>query len=238
MSGNEPSDGLRVRIPSERLSEPDSSIAGGQCPSHPARQAESSEECPRNDDLQHRRRDRYAFLPPSSSTLIPSDPAFVDRADVKEYVGYPPPQAVYWILTSCLKELMGKGLVREFALLRWRLVPVGTSKDEDREHKVCYSIKRLADKCYVSCSFWPAREWTEWRRVTTSPDDFFGVSRSSRTLGTSRVQDRRQAIQVAREVSSDGYVRWSLSSRTSGVQEGGYMTRTDIGEGDSTGRGE
>lgn len=34
------------------------------------------------------------------------DNAFMDRADIKQYIGSPPPEAIYAILSSCLKELM------------------------------------------------------------------------------------------------------------------------------------
>ncbi|KAI9137738.1 pachytene checkpoint protein 2 [Paraphysoderma sedebokerense] len=34
------------------------------------------------------------------------DLAFVDRADIKQYIGLPSPRAIYSILSSCLKELM------------------------------------------------------------------------------------------------------------------------------------
>lgn len=40
------------------------------------------------------------------------DPAFVDRADIKQYIGLPPTEAVYWILRSCVEALMRAGLVR------------------------------------------------------------------------------------------------------------------------------
>lgn len=33
------------------------------------------------------------------------DSAFIDRADIKQYVGLPSPEAIYWILSSCLREL-------------------------------------------------------------------------------------------------------------------------------------
>ncbi len=79
------------------------------------------------------------------------DSAFVDRADIKEYVGYPPPQAVYWILTTCLKELMGKGLVRQCETLEWR--SFGAASGEDRVWRVSKRIRTLADKCYVSEGF-------------------------------------------------------------------------------------
>lgn len=38
------------------------------------------------------------------------DSAFVDRADIKLYVGLPPPEAIYGIILSCLTELMRAGL--------------------------------------------------------------------------------------------------------------------------------
>ena len=37
----------------------------------------------------------------------------MDRADVTEYIDYPPPEAIYEILRSSLKELMAKGIVAE-----------------------------------------------------------------------------------------------------------------------------
>lgn len=40
-----------------------------------------------------------------------SDSAFIDRADIKQYIGLPPVQAVYWILLGCLRELMRSGII-------------------------------------------------------------------------------------------------------------------------------
>ena len=39
------------------------------------------------------------------------DLAFVDRADIKQYIGPPGPQAVYTILLSCIVELCRVGLI-------------------------------------------------------------------------------------------------------------------------------
>jgi hypothetical protein len=39
------------------------------------------------------------------------DTAFVDRADIVQYIGLPPRAAVYGILGSLLQELMSKGIV-------------------------------------------------------------------------------------------------------------------------------
>ncbi|CAO1638140.1 unnamed protein product [Parajaminaea phylloscopi] len=52
------------------------------------------------------------------------DDAFVDRADIKQYVGPPPTQAVYWILKSCLDELMRAGLAVTQTLLPWQKLQV------------------------------------------------------------------------------------------------------------------
>ncbi|KAM0790830.1 hypothetical protein ACM66B_004675 [Microbotryomycetes sp. NB124-2] len=47
------------------------------------------------------------------------DGAFIDRADIKKYIGLPPPQAIYSILESCLVEIMRAGLVKKTKLLNW-----------------------------------------------------------------------------------------------------------------------
>jgi hypothetical protein len=52
-----------------------------------------------------------------------TDSAFVDRADVVQYIDLPPPEAIYVILRSCLLELITKGVVAPavrypFVLLR------------------------------------------------------------------------------------------------------------------------
>ena len=39
------------------------------------------------------------------------DSAFVDRADIVQYIDLPPPEAIYVILRSCLVELIAKGVV-------------------------------------------------------------------------------------------------------------------------------
>ncbi len=40
-----------------------------------------------------------------------SDSAFVDRADIIQYVDLPSPEAIYEILRSSLSEIVSKGLV-------------------------------------------------------------------------------------------------------------------------------
>lgn len=41
------------------------------------------------------------------------DSAFVDRADIVQYVDLPPREAIYEILRGCLVELVKKGIVAE-----------------------------------------------------------------------------------------------------------------------------
>lgn len=48
------------------------------------------------------------------------DNAFMDRADIKQYIGPPPPKAIYAILVSCLNELIRVGMV-EVAEVRGNL---------------------------------------------------------------------------------------------------------------------
>lgn len=41
------------------------------------------------------------------------DSAFVDRADIVQYVDLPPREAIYEILGTCLRELVTKGIVAD-----------------------------------------------------------------------------------------------------------------------------
>ncbi|KIP12844.1 hypothetical protein PHLGIDRAFT_97559 [Phlebiopsis gigantea 11061_1 CR5-6] len=62
------------------------------------------------DKLKHRKN----VLVMSTSNLAKAiDSAFVDRADIIQYVDLPPRDAVYEILRSCLAELVTKGIISE-----------------------------------------------------------------------------------------------------------------------------
>ncbi|CBQ69985.1 related to PCH2-putative ATPase [Sporisorium reilianum SRZ2] len=65
------------------------------------------------DKLKHR---KNVLIMTTSNMKESIDAAFVDRADITQYVGLPPPQAIYWILQSCLTELMRVGLVSPIQL--------------------------------------------------------------------------------------------------------------------------
>ncbi len=58
------------------------------------------------DKLKHR---KNVLIMTTSNITESIDTAFIDRADIKQYVGLPPPRAIYWILESCLKELIRVG---------------------------------------------------------------------------------------------------------------------------------
>jgi len=110
---------------------------------------------------------------------ISLDPAFVDRADIVQYIDLPPPEAIYLILRSCLVELITKGVVapvvrscfasltretlrskhpqdvaslnelRAFQFLRYM---TETDETRQRTRKIALELFRLAQKCKVSCA--------------------------------------------------------------------------------------
>ncbi|KAF5393981.1 hypothetical protein D9757_000204 [Collybiopsis confluens] len=60
------------------------------------------------DKLKHRKN----VLVMSTSNLVKAiDTAFVDRADIVQYIDLPPRDAVYEILRTCLSEVMSRGIV-------------------------------------------------------------------------------------------------------------------------------
>ncbi|KAL6306645.1 P-loop containing nucleoside triphosphate hydrolase protein [Sparassis latifolia] len=62
------------------------------------------------DKLKHKKN----VLVMSTSNLAKAiDSAFVDRADIVQYVDLPPREAIYEILRTCLSELIGKGIVAD-----------------------------------------------------------------------------------------------------------------------------
>ncbi|SPO30044.1 related to PCH2 - putative ATPase [Ustilago trichophora] len=65
------------------------------------------------DKLKHR---KNVLIMTTSNITDSIDTAFIDRADIKQYVGLPPPKAIYWILESCLCELIRVGLIAPLEL--------------------------------------------------------------------------------------------------------------------------
>lgn len=50
--------------------------------------------------------------------LLSVDSAFVDRADIIQYVDLPPREAIYEILRSCVSELVTKGIIADVVSLK------------------------------------------------------------------------------------------------------------------------
>lgn len=95
------------------------------------------------------------------------DSAFIDRADEKFFVDYPPPEAVYWILKGCLEELDEKGMMRPCGVssvlqakhARWmrgqvaKVGPVDLTrrlKGKERELEAGVALWDIAVTCHVS----------------------------------------------------------------------------------------
>ena len=79
------------------------------------------------------------------------DLAFVDRADIKQYVGHPSQAAVYQILHTCLEELMRKGVVvdtsGEPCLAYRQLMLAGLQEKEGDATRSSLQLWRVAGKC-------------------------------------------------------------------------------------------
>ncbi|KDQ20630.1 hypothetical protein BOTBODRAFT_124328 [Botryobasidium botryosum FD-172 SS1] len=76
------------------------------------------------DKLKHRKN----VLVMSTSNLPKAiDSAYVDRADIVQYVGLPPPEAIYWILRSCINELIKTKVISPVEIL-------GTQEAEALSH--------------------------------------------------------------------------------------------------------
>lgn len=104
---------------------------GRQRAPHPTRQAQASQELPRHDYFKPIRCDwcvpsllrvapadereqteRSSTEQISSSTSACASPSFLSRGlSLTTSESSPPPQAIYWILQSCLSEIMRAGLI-------------------------------------------------------------------------------------------------------------------------------
>ncbi|PVG00026.1 AAA-domain-containing protein [Serendipita vermifera] len=87
----------------------------------------------------------------STSNLVGAiDPAFRDRADIVQYIGLPPKEAIYDMLHSCLMELMAKGVVEHLPIPNRQVSdspPNRAAMAGIREWDACSLIWELADKC-------------------------------------------------------------------------------------------
>ncbi|KAJ9475477.1 Pachytene checkpoint protein 2 [Pseudozyma hubeiensis] len=96
------------------------------------------------DKLKHR---KNVLIMTTSNMTESIDNAFVDRADIKQYVGLPPAEAVYWILESCLKELMRVGLVGQVNLPKYQdVLREQMALETDDELPVASAESRAGEK--------------------------------------------------------------------------------------------
>ncbi|KAL7748452.1 Pachytene checkpoint protein 2 [Sorochytrium milnesiophthora] len=78
------------------------------------------------------RRHRNVLLLTTSNVTGAIDLAFIDRADIKQYIGRPSAKAIYAILASCITELVRAGVVQPAgALVDARLIETWTAMSSD-----------------------------------------------------------------------------------------------------------
>ena len=125
LAGTEPSDGLRVSPYSDNQVSPSNRAhlqsTGCQRTPNSTRQTQAQKECSCNCHKQPSTSDRCVHkitlhspssLPGPHFYIHLADSAFVDRADIVQYIDLPPKEAIYQILHSCLLELIKRKLVQ------------------------------------------------------------------------------------------------------------------------------
>ncbi len=87
------------------------------------------------------------------------DAAFIDRADIKQYIGPPPPEAIYWILQTTFKELGKRREGRERLaphgdkILSWKEASpaprtVHQTRREERIWLASVELRKIATRCH------------------------------------------------------------------------------------------
>lgn len=160
----------------ESLSQARSSAAGGTEPSDAIRVVNAL--LTELDKLKQRQN----VLVMTTSNLSDSiDPAFLDRADIRQYIGLPGTEAVYRILSSCLAELMRVGLAQDEALVSFAdaqhgggmphaLAALaaachGASGRALRRLPVLAHARHLFSQPHASCTDWVHAMQTAWTEV-------------------------------------------------------------------------
>lgn len=95
-----------------------------------------------------KQRKNVLFL--ATSNLVGAiDPAFKDRADIVQYIGLPPTEAIYDMLHSCLVELMAKGIVQQMNIPNRQIsdTPNRAAMAGIKEWDVSSSLWALSAKC-------------------------------------------------------------------------------------------
>jgi hypothetical protein len=82
--------------------------------------------------------------------IICLDLAFVDRADIKQYIGHPSAEAIYSILYSCIMELMrAQILIPSMSLVDPRSILVVSPSLDDETIKCSHHLLDISRQCYV-----------------------------------------------------------------------------------------
>jgi SpoVK/Ycf46/Vps4 family AAA+-type ATPase len=97
--------------------------------------------------LDRLKRYRNVLILTTSNITDAIDTAFVDRADIKQYIGSPSAAAIHEILRSCVTELARKGLVtvdpKSRGVLPWGDVPANAKDNENDPSRMLADVATL-----------------------------------------------------------------------------------------------
>jgi len=98
------------------------------------------------DKLKHK---KNVLVMATSNLPKAIDSAFVDRADIVQYIDLPPKEAIYQILHSCILELMKRKLIQETEVpdLTFATYLIKDDNDADRSTKLALKLMELAQRC-------------------------------------------------------------------------------------------
>ena len=120
----------------ESLSKARSSVATGAEPSDSIRVVNAL--LTELDKLKHK---RNALVMTTSNLSDSIDTAFLDRADIRQYIGPPGTEAIYSILRSCLIELIRAGLAQEECIPSYGAIDAS-------DNKLAHQLRHLAEYCH------------------------------------------------------------------------------------------
>ncbi|EGF98129.1 uncharacterized protein MELLADRAFT_96142 [Melampsora larici-populina 98AG31] len=78
--------------------------------------------------------------------------AFMDRADLKQYIGLPPIEAIYWILRTCLNELIKVGILKPKTLIDYKEVILRREEFGEREEIEPSELNEKVKSSSLRCS--------------------------------------------------------------------------------------
>ncbi|KAI8813559.1 pachytene checkpoint protein 2 [Cladochytrium replicatum] len=93
------------------------------------------------------RRRKNVLILTTSNIQESIDEAFIDRADIKQYIGPPSAKAIYAIFCSCISELMQRGMIQpSIQLMDWREIDL-FHVDGAEPANFCDGVYMLAKRC-------------------------------------------------------------------------------------------